>query len=122
MSKFWIVAPWILVIALAAALIIYIVIQSRKPTSYKELKLKFDEVDRKRKEAEAALIKEKVSRQNAEKERAKHELALLETKHKEKLEELDDKERKVYEKAKDDPQSGVDYINSLLGDGGNGPG
>lgn len=120
MSKFWLITPWVLVVVLIAAIVIYLVIQSRKPKSYKDLKAKLDEMDRKHKEAEAALIKAKVEKQKAEKEKTKHELALLENKHKEKLEALNESERKTYEKTKADPKYGIDYINSLLSDGDDG--
>ncbi len=105
--------PWILFVVVAAGFIIYVVV--RRPKTPAELRDKLAAMDRDYKAAKAELVKEKVARQTAEDQRAASELKLLETQHAERLKALDEKERKDYEETKDDPQSGVNFINGLLG-------
>lgn len=105
--------PWILFVVVGAGFIIYVVV--RKPKTPAELREQLAAMDRNYKAAKVDLVKEKVARQKAESERATKELQLLELQHAEKLEALKAKEREDYEKAKADPQSGIDYINNLLG-------
>lgn len=104
--------PWILFVLVTAGFIIYVVV--RKPKTPAELREQVAKLDREYKAAKAELVKEKVARQKAEKDKAAKELELLELQHAERLKALKEKEREDYEAAKNDPQSGVDFIRGLL--------
>lgn len=104
--------PWILFVLVTAGFIIYVVV--RKPKTPAELREQVAKLDREYKAAKAELVKEKVARQKAEKDKAAKELELLELQHAERLKALKEKEQKDYEAAKNDPQSGVDFIRGLL--------
>lgn len=111
--------PWILFVVVGAGFIIYVVV--RKPKTPAELRNQLATMTKDYNVLKAELVKEKVARQNAEKDKAVKELELLELQHTERLKELKEKERKDYEEAKKNPKDGVDFINAFLrGDDGSG--
>ncbi len=114
--------PWyawlmlVLLVCVVAASVIYILMVSRRRTP-EELRNELDKSKKAEADAKAKLDIERIAREKAEKERAANELALLELQHKKELEALSEMEKEEYEKAKKDPQSGIDFMRDLLGDG-----
>lgn len=106
--------PWILFVVTLAGFIIYMVM--KRPKTSAELRATLQRMDREYREMKSKLEVEKVARQKAEGERAAAELSKLELEHSEKLKALEGKEQDDFERAKVDPESGVNFINDLLRD------
>ena len=110
---------WIMLVFLIltiCAFVIYILVVNRR-LAPEEVRKELEKSKKAEKEAKEKLIEEKLARKKAEKERAAKELAYLELVHKKDLERLGEKEKVEYEKAKEDPQTGVDFMRDFLGDG-----
>lgn len=106
--------PWILLLLLIIGIILYTIFKP-KPKTMTQLQNKVKELEELARNQKNELVAEKVKKNNAEKAQAKAELALLEKSYAKQLEDLSLQERKNYEKAREDPKSGVDFIKSLLG-------
>lgn len=106
--------PWVLLFILIVGIILYFVFKP-KPKTLTELNNKVKELEETARNQKNELVALKVQKINAEKAQAKAELDLLEKEYGKQLQDLSLEERKNYEKAREDPKSGVDYIKSLLG-------
>jgi len=111
-----VIVPWALFGLLLVGVLAYTIYRLKnRPTGLAPIKanLKASEakVDKYHAElaAKAYQLKEE-ARQNTE-----MQVKLLEAQHSDKLKALGNKERQEYEKAKKDPQSGVDHMRKLLG-------
>lgn len=110
------IVPWALFGLLLVGVLAYTIYRLKnRPKGLAQIKanLKASEakVAKQHAEIKAAAIDLKV----AERIKAEAEVKLLEAQHSDKLKALDTKERDEYEKAKDDPESGVDHMRKLLG-------
>jgi len=113
---------WILMLAAIVGILIYFLVRKKQPANLAEAKLRLREMEDELRKAKAKAVEEAVARKKAEAAKAATEMKLLEATHKEQLEALKGKEKEDYEKAKQDPSSGVDYMRDLLGIGpGNSP-
>ena len=109
---FWVMLA-LLVILVVVVICMVIAYRRKTPT---EIRKKLEDMRAKLKEALTSLTTEQVARMKAEKRRAEKELALLEIQNKEELEKLTEKERETYEEAKENPQTGINYILDFIGD------
>lgn len=117
---------WILMLAAVVGFLIYFLVRKKQPASLAEAKLKLNEMEKELKGAKAKAVTEAVARKEAEKKTIEAEKKLLEESKKARLAALKEKEGEDYEKAKADPESGVDYMRDVLGvdpdDDASGPG
>jgi len=106
--------------------LLYFVLRKKQPANLAEAKLKLREMEDSLTKANEAIVAGAKVRKEAERKSAAMELKYLEEKHKAGIEALEEKERADYEKAKEDPESGIDYMRDLLGigtgDSSSGPG
>lgn len=110
--------PWVIVGALVLLILIYVIVRLvNRPKGLAEVNAKLAEAEAKLQAMVARLKQEQTSKEMAERERAKAQLQLLESAHADKIKQLSEKERAEYEKAKDNPESGVDFMRSMLGIG-----
>ena len=108
---------WIVLLLVIVGILIYFLVIRKKPKNVAELEKQLAKFDKDLRDAKAQLVTKAVAEKKAEDSRAAMELELLELKHAKRLKELTAKEKADYEKAKADPQSGVDFMLDLLGDG-----
>lgn len=108
---------WILMFVAMVGILIYFLVRKKQPANLAEAKLRLRDMEDELRKAKAKAVEEAVARKNAEAAKVVTEMKLLEATHKEQLEALKGKEKEAYEKAKQDPSSGVDYMRGLLGIG-----
>lgn len=117
---------WILMLTASTGFLLYFVLRKKQPANLAEAKLKLREMEDSLTKANEAIVAGAKVRKEAERKSAAMELKYLEEKHKAGIEALEEKERADYEKAKEDPESGIDYMRDLLGigtgDSSSGPG
>jgi predicted Holliday junction resolvase-like endonuclease len=107
---------WIaLLVVIVAVLLIYFLVIRKTPKDIADLKADLQARDQALEDAAKLFTEEQEKRKAAEKAKTELEFTLLEQQHKEKLDALEGQEKKDLEKAKDDPQGGIDFINNLLG-------
>lgn len=107
--------PWLLFGVTVIGILIYIIYTIRnRPKGLSELKAEIKRLETENKEYRLKVIEDGVKLKNAEKEKAKLELDSLEKENQETLAKLSEEKKREFEKAKKDPRSGIDYINSLL--------
>ena len=110
---FWVMLGLLAILAMA---VVCLIIAYRRKTPA-EIRKELGDMKAKLKQALLRLTEEQVARTKAERTRAEKELALLEIQNKEELEKLTEKERETYEEARENPQTGIDFILGFLGDG-----
>lgn len=109
--------PWygwlslvLFLVTLAAWIVWWLVLRSRRVNAVAK-------VARLEKDLERTLVileEERAARVRAEQIKVKRDLAVLEENHKVELEKLNAEERENYEKIKENPQAGVDFVLGLL--------
>lgn len=105
---------WILMLCAIGGILIYFLVRKKQPANLAEAKLKLREIEDELKKTKTRLVEETLAKKQQEKEKAKIEMELIEVKYKEQLETLKGKEREDYEKAKTNPETGVNFMRDFL--------
>ena len=111
-----VIVPWALFGVLSVGVLAYTIYRLRnRPKGIGEIKANLAASEAQVEHYHAKLAAQAIRLQETEKLKASAEVKLLESAHSDKLKALSVKERREYEDAKADPQSGVDHMRKLLG-------